>query len=86
MCDEPRAMASPRSRVDPDVPEEFQGLPGQNVGSEAEVQGLEPPPNMMPNTAPRAGFGVSFFAFYEMEKALIAKNCNRIFVAFLEII
>ena len=72
MCDEPRAMASPRSRVDPDVPEELQGLPGQNVRSEAEVQGLEPPPNMMPNMAPREAFNVSFFACYEMKKGLIA--------------
>ena len=78
-------MASPRSRVDPDVPEELQGLPGQNVGSEAEVQGLEPPSNMQPNSAPRAAFNVSFFDFYEMIKGLIAKNCNRIFVAFLKI-
>ena len=56
--------SSPRSRVDPDVPEELQGLPGQNVGSEAEIQGLEPPPNRMPNMAPREAFNVSFFFWF----------------------
>ena len=79
------AAASPRSRVDPDVPEEFQGLQGQNVLSEAEVQGLQPPPSMMVNRSPRAAFNVSFFASYEMEKTLTAKNCNMFLPHFLKL-
>ena len=67
--DEPRVMAaSPGRRVDPDMPEDLEGLPGENVGSEAVVRELGP----LPTEGPRvAAFNVRFFAFYQMEKTLI---------------
>ena len=78
--DEPRVMASsPRRRVDPDMPEDLEGLPGENVGSDAVIRELGP----LPTTEPRvATFNVSFFAFYEMEKTLI----KTIVYAFLKIL
>ena len=57
----------PRGPIDTDLPEEFQGLEGQDVESRADVTGLGP--------LPRPGRpNVSFFAFYKLEKVLIAKK------------
>ena len=58
-------MAAPVPPVDPDLPEEFQGLMGNNVRSD-EVQGLEPPPNMEAYVMPPE---VSFSAFYKVVKS-----------------
>ena len=69
--DEPRVMASSAGRrvdPDPDMPEDLEGLPGENVGSETVVRELGPLPTMEPRVA---AFNVSFFVFYQMEKALI---------------
>ena len=95
-CDEPRSMASmteservsreiSRGEIDTDLPEEFQGLEGEDVASRGDVQGLGP--------LPRPGRpNVSFFAFCEVEKALIAKNVhilndslNYIFTHFIKL-
>ena len=67
----------PRRRADPDMPEDLEGLPGENVGSEAVVRELGP----LPTEGPRvATFNVSFFAFYEMEKALIKISFFALFL------